>query len=175
VSTLLLFRENLSRSFSGLNMYHIWTRGQEIKSILGSLTGVPGYNHYTRLFILSAINIVVIVPFNIWYFAMWLQTSIGLWPGWKGTHSTWAQINITTTPELTSVPQHFYQIKIPRWMNVVSGLIFFVFFSVTVKARKHYASAWQYISKIFGLQMGFSSGCMLGFVLFRLISCDNCT
>jgi hypothetical protein len=53
---------------------------------------------------------------------------------------------------------------------VVYGFLFFLFFGVGAEARKHYASAWKYASKIFFWQTGLSqepSRYVLGFFLLQ--------
>jgi Pheromone A receptor len=160
-------------------MYRTWTRGREVKSILGTSTGSPdyNYNHYIRLFILSGIDMAIIaaIPFNIWHFTTYFQVPILPWPGWKAIHSNWSQIPTLTTAYLRSTHGigMFYQFEINRWMSVVYGYLFFLFFGVTAEARKRYASAWQYASKIFCWRIGLSrerSRYVLGLVLFQPIS-----
>jgi Pheromone A receptor len=158
---------NLTGTLLGLNMYHIWTGGREVKSILGCSTGSPSYNHYTRLLMLSGIDILVTIPFNIWYFTTWFP--IYPWPGWNAIHSSWSYMTLTTA-ELTKIPSMFYEHEITRWMYVVYGFIFFGLFGVVAEVWTYYASAWQYVSKIFCWQTGHpreSSRYVLGFVLFQ--------
>jgi pheromone a factor receptor len=156
VRPLLLLWNSLTGSFSGLNMYHIWTKGRELKSIISSSTGGPNYNHYIRLFMLSGIDIVITIPFNIWYFTTYFQSPLLPWPGWKSVHSDWSQINAITTAELRRSPRLFYQFEVTRWMCIVYGFVFFVFFGVASEGRKHYMFAWQSILKIFCGQRGLS-------------------
>jgi pheromone a factor receptor len=158
----------LTGSLSGLNMYRIWTRGRQVKSIISSSTGSPSYNHYIRLFMLSSIDMLFTIPFNIWWFTTYFQVPILPWPGWKYIHSDWSNILRLTTAELRANPHLLYQVEISRWICVFYGFIFFVFFGVTAEARKHYASPWQTVSKTFYRQKGFpreSSEYVLGFVL----------
>jgi hypothetical protein len=96
------------------------------------------------------VNILITIPFNIWYSTAWFPTYP--WPGWNAIHRNWSY----TT----------------RWMYVVYGFVFFGLFGVAAGARKHYASAWQYVSKIFCWQTKLSrepSKYVFGFVLFQSI------
>jgi Pheromone A receptor len=164
---------NLTGKFSGLNMYHIWTRGREVKSILASSIGSPGYDHYIRLFMLSGIDMAITIPFNIWYFTTYFRFHLLPWLGWKVVHSDWSQILGFTTAKLRTAPRSFYQLEITRWICVIYGFVFFGLFCATAEAKKRYASAWQYVSKIFCWKIGFSQESpryMLGFVLFQFIS-----
>jgi Pheromone A receptor len=165
---------NLTGTFSGLNMYHIWTRGREVKSILASSIGSPGYNHYIRLFILSGIDMAITIPFNIWHFTTFSKLSPSSWPGWKPLHSKWSLIPVFTAAELRTISAHpFYELEIARWICVVYGFVFFGLFCATAEVKKCYASAWQHVSKIFCWKTGFSQESpryMLGFVLFQFIS-----
>jgi pheromone a factor receptor len=120
-------------------------RQREMKSILGSWTGGLDYKTYTRLFILSSFDIIIIIPFNVWYFTTWFP--IVPWPGWKVIHSDWHRIRQITAADLKINPQIFYKYEIPRWMGVVYGFVFFLFFGVGAEARKHYVSSWKYVSK----------------------------
>jgi pheromone a factor receptor len=160
-----MHQDNLTGSFSGLNMYRIWTRGREVKSILASSTGGPAYNHYIRLFMLSGIDILITIPLNIWYFTTFFQIPVSPWPGWKFVHSNWSQIEQYTTADVKSSPPMFYQFEVTRWMCVVYGFVFFGLLGVTAEARKHYWSAWKSVSKLLCLQTGLlreSSGYVLG-------------
>jgi pheromone a factor receptor len=105
---------------------------------------------------LSAIDIIITIPFNIWYAMMYLKISLLPWPGWKFIHNDWSQIKVITAAELKRHPRLFYQFEVTRWMCVVYGLVFFIFFGVAAEARKHYTSAWQYVLKIFFWQTGLS-------------------
>jgi pheromone a factor receptor len=134
-------------------MYHIWTKRREIKSILASSVGSPGYNHYNRLFMLSGIDIAITIPFNIWYFTTVFQAALPSWPGWKSVHGHFSQIEIFTTAVLNSHLQVLCEMELTRWTSVLYGFLFFLFFGVGAEARKHYLHAWYYISKIFCLQM----------------------
>jgi pheromone a factor receptor len=125
-------------------MYQIWTKGREFKSIIGSSPGSPSYNHYMRLFVLSGIDILITIPFNVWYFATWFPVAIP-WPGWKSIHSGWSHIPLVTLADLTSNPSAFYQFEMSRWIWVAYGFIFFGLLGVSPGARMHYASAWQYL------------------------------
>jgi Pheromone A receptor len=153
-------------------MYHIRTKRVEIKSILGSQvsTGDPSHSHYTRLFMLSGLDMLVTIPFNAWYFASWFP--VVSWPGWNFVHRYRSQVVQITTAELKSTPKYFYQLEVIRWMNVAFGLVFFVFFGVSAEARKHYADAWRYVLKTFFWQPGSSqeSGYVLGIVLYHPLS-----
>jgi Pheromone A receptor len=153
-------------------MYHIWTRGQEIKSILSSSIGGLRYDHYLRLFMLCGIDLFVTISLNLWYFRTWFP--ILPWQGWMAIHSAWSQIRIVTTAELEATPSAFYQLEIMRWVCVVYGFLFFCFFGITAEARKRYTSAWTCISKICCWRTelsGESFRYVLGFVLFQSISC----
>jgi pheromone a factor receptor len=113
---------------------------------------------------LSAIDIIVTIPFNIWFFTTWSQSPLAPWPGWAIVHSDWSQISFFTNAELRGAPKLFYQVEITRWMSVIYGFVFFVFFGVAAEANR---PLWQYISKIFHWRKGFpaeSSRCVLGFV-----------
>jgi Pheromone A receptor len=151
-------------------MYSIWTKGREIKSNLGSSrTGGPGYNHYVRLFILSGIDIVISMPFNIWYFTSYLS-HLSSWPGWKFVHSFGSQVAVSTTAEVRNSPKLLYQFEISRWSCVAYGFVFFALLGVTMEAREHYSSAWRYVSKIFCWKTGSlreSSRCISLRSLFR--------
>jgi pheromone a factor receptor len=149
-------RNNLIGSFLGLNMYRIWTKGREVKSIISSSTGSLSYDHYIRLFMLSGIDIIITIPFNIWYLTTFFQNPLSPWPGWKVIHSNWSHIASITTVGLRSIPQWFYQFEVTRWMCVVYGFVFFVFFGAAAEARKHYTYAWQYVAQIFSWKTGFS-------------------
>jgi Pheromone A receptor len=153
-------------------MHRIWTKRREIMLNLGSSTGSPGYNHYVRLFMLSGIDIAITIPYNIWYFTMNFQYPLLPWPGWKLIHSSWYEILLFATAELRSNPQLFHLFEISRWICVVYGFLFFLFFGVGAEARTHCMSAWQYISKIFCWRIGSSresSRYVLELLLFRSI------
>jgi Pheromone A receptor len=155
-------------------MYHIWTKGQEIRSIMGSSTDSPDYNQYIRLFMLCGIDSLITISLNIWYFRTWFPTYP--WPGWKLIHSNWSQISFATAAELAGAPQALYQLEIARWVCVGYGFIFFGFFGIAAEARTNYASACRCVSKVFWWKTGFpgeSFKYVLGFVLFQYISCDS--
>jgi Pheromone A receptor len=155
VSTLFsLLRTNLTELSPGLNIYHIWTKRQEVKSILGSNTGGLGYNHYIRLFVLSGIDIVITMPFNIWNFTTWFP--VAPWPGWKFFHSDWSQIPEVPASAWRNPTSSLLLTELPRWMSVLYGLFFFLLFGVGAEARNHYVSAWQYVWTIFCRKTGFS-------------------
>jgi pheromone a factor receptor len=152
-------------------MYRTWIERREIKSILASSSGSLGNNQYTRLFMLSAIDMAITIPFNTWYFTTWIQTTLVSWPGWKALHRNFSQISVVTTAEVRSDSRLYSQTEITRWMYVAYGFIFFGLFGVTAEARKHYASAWLYVLQIFSWKTGFSRESfryvLLGCVLFQ--------
>jgi Pheromone A receptor len=148
-------------------MYRIWTRGREVKSILASSTGSFDYNHYIRLFMLSGIDILITIPYNIWYLMTLATANILPWPGWNAIHnSNWSQILLVTLAVLRNFPQSLYRVQVPRWMYVVYGFIFFALFGISDEAMKRYWSAWQYVSKIFCWK---TSWYVFGFVLFQSV------
>jgi uncharacterized membrane protein YoaT (DUF817 family) len=151
-------------------MYHIWTNGRHVKSILGSSAEAHGYNHYIKLFALSGIDIFITIPNNIWYFTTFFKFPLSPWPGWKFIHSGWSKIALFTSAELRNIGlEMFYQSEVTRWMCVIYGLVFFGLFGVTAEARERYTSAWQFVSTIVCWKTGFLrelSGYMLRFILF---------
>jgi pheromone a factor receptor len=113
---------------------------------------------------LSGIDILVTIPFNIWYFTTFFQTPLAPWLGWDAVHGDFSRILTTTNAELRSVPRNLYQVEITRWMCVAYGFVFFGLFGVTLEARNYYASVWQNVSKIFYWKTRFSRGSS-GYVL----------
>jgi pheromone a factor receptor len=134
-------------------MYHIWTKGREVKSSLSSSTDGLGYYHYTRVFMLSGIDILITIPFNIWFFTTWFDGGLFPWPGWDGIHSNWSQLPEVPTAVLKAIPQLLYEGEISRWINVAYGLVFFGFFGVATEARVQYVGAWRYVSRMFYSQV----------------------
>jgi pheromone a factor receptor len=148
-------------------MYCIWTKGREVKSILGSSSspGSAGYNHYIRLFMLSGIDILITIPFNIWYLTTYFHAPFLPWPGWTAIHTNWSHPLLFPLAKLGS--QNLYQVEAARWVCVVYGLVFFGLFGVATEAKKHYASAWQHVSNIFCCKTELeSSRYVLEFILF---------
>jgi Pheromone A receptor len=130
-------------------MYRIWTKGREIKTILGSSrTGSPDYHHYIRLFILSGVDMVVTIPFNLWYTKTYVDY-IFPWPGLGYIRSLRSQITVILRANIQTTPRFLYQLELARWNAVLYGLIFFGFFGLSAEARKRYASVWLHVSKIF--------------------------
>jgi Pheromone A receptor len=148
-------------------MYRIWTTGREIKSILGSSrTGGPDYYHYIRLFILSGVDMVVTIPFILWYTKTYLDYILP-WPGLGYLRSLRSQVVVSASADIQSSPRLVYQLELARWNAVLYGLIFFGFFGVSAEAREHYASVWLYVSKTFYWKTRFLRGSS-GYVLLTL-------
>jgi Pheromone A receptor len=132
-------------------MYHIRARRREANSII-RCSG-PDDDHYVRLFMLSGIDLLITIPFNTWYFVTWFP--VMPWPGWKASHSDWAEIPIITAAQWGRTTSGMVYYEITRWIVVVYGVVFFVFFGLNVGARRNYASTWQHVSKMLYLRMGF--------------------
>jgi Pheromone A receptor len=128
-------------------VYHILTKRRVIKSILSNSTGhgTQGYDHYIRLFLFSGLDILITLPFNIWYFVTWF--SIIPTPGLKVNPHDWSHIPTVTRAQWGSSTLLTMFLELPRWIEVVYGFIFFIFFGVGAQAKRDYASAWKYMTK----------------------------
>jgi Pheromone A receptor len=143
-------------------MYRIWTKGREVQSTLGSSgAGSPSYSHYFRLFILGGIDLVITVPFNAWYFTTLLY-NISPWPGWDSLHNTFSKVAQISVADINDDPKITYQLEITRWIFVVYAFAFFGLFGLSSEAKRHYASSWQYVSRIVCRQTRESSEYVLG-------------
>jgi len=137
----------VSGVYSCLNIYILWTKQRDVKSILSSSDGGVGYNIYIRLFTLSGIDLLIAVPYNLFDVSTWFPLS--RWPGWTAAHAHWSNIAIITTSDIQQSSAAMVQSEFFRWIYVAYGIAFLVVFAGGAKSRIRYASAWQLISKKF--------------------------
>lgn len=143
----------ISGVYGCMNMRYIWNKRQDIQTIMSSSTGSVGYNHYLKLFVLSGIDILITIPYNVWSFTTWFP--ISPWPGWKAVHS-WSKIPVIPASVWRTNPSTNWMCELGRWISVVYAFAFFLFFGVGAEVRRDYKSAWDYVSKKFCWQRGSS-------------------
>ena len=155
VSDTFLLRKDLTFALSGINVYYVWIKRKTITSVLGSSAQGLNANLYFRLLMLSGIDLLITIPFNIWCLTTWFP--IYPWIGWTVLHYDFSRIDKYPATLWQGDLKIRLMIEGDRWISVVYALIFFSFFGFTVEAKSHYTSALQFFAKKVGYKIGSSS------------------
>ena len=90
-NSLLFLLAYLIHICSVINLYHMWIKRQTIRALLGSSTGGLNFSRYTRLLLLSGIDLLITIPFNIWVFTAWFP--VFPWQSWTETHADFSRVD----------------------------------------------------------------------------------
>jgi pheromone a factor receptor len=116
---------------------------------------------------LSGIDLLITIPFNIWVFTAWFP--VFPWQSWASLHADFSRVDTYPAAIWQRNPGIGPSLEVTRWIGVAYAFIFFILFGFTDEARERYAFALQFVAKKIGYQTksSVSSECVISFHLFQ--------
>lgn len=102
-------------------------------------------DRYLRLMALASMELLVVLPLNLLSLVANLQNNkLQPWTGWDGVHHNFDRVAYVYRWVMELNRTFWVEFQISRWAIPASGLLFFIFFGLSIEARKDYARAYQY-------------------------------
>ena len=103
---------------------------------------------------LASVEIVVVLPLNLFSIIVNLTAApLNPWISWEYVHYNFGRVAFISRL-LQEVNRKFYiEFTISRWAVPLSGILFFLFFGLSIEARKDYHRAATFVLSQFGIKL----------------------
>ncbi|KAG8785354.1 a-factor receptor [Serendipita sp. 401] len=115
-------------------------------------------DRYLRLMALSSMELLLVLPLNLLSFISNLTSSSSSSPAlrpytsWRDVHSNFGRIVYVTRFMMNNsgdkIKVHFVKFEVARWAIPITGWLFFVFFGVSVEAKRDYQRWWNAVRNL---------------------------
>lgn len=136
-------------------LWTIYKQYKEVNAFLSTGNTTIDRPNYTRLFILSALDVIVSLPLLIFItISEFTSGPVLFWPGWSFIHQYIGQVVQASTEEWNHLGGFWlrFYLKWNQWIGPVWAVIFFALFGLTEDARMRYKSIFWAVMKPFGLK-----------------------
>ncbi|KAJ3518134.1 hypothetical protein NLJ89_g68 [Agrocybe chaxingu] len=140
-----------SGAYSIMSIIAFRKRHAEFKEILSSNSNLNA-NRYFRLMALAGIEVISSVPLSTT--AIILNATKGQvqpWISWEDTHWGFSRVDQIPAMMWKADVTTKVSLEMTRWLVVVCGLVFFLFFGFADEAQKHYKLAFSSVAKRVGI------------------------
>lgn len=127
------------------------SRRLQFKSLLRSSQSGLDTSQYVRLVSLASLDLCIGLPISIYYVATSARTG-GPWTGLDAVHRRWHTIPLLSAAQYMQFPNLAISTMIGRWICPLLGLLFFVFFGVSMDAITEYNTWIQSARRKWGWQ-----------------------
>ncbi|KAG8848624.1 a-factor receptor [Serendipita sp. 411] len=114
-------------------------------------------DRYLRLMALSSMELLLVLPLNLLSFISNLTSSssspaLRPYSSWGDVHSNFGRIVYVTRFMMNNsgdkIKVHFVKFEVARWAIPITGWLFFVFFGVSVEAKRDYRRWWNTVRNL---------------------------
>ncbi|KAG8848425.1 a-factor receptor [Serendipita sp. 411] len=114
-------------------------------------------DRYLRLMALSSMELLLVLPLNLLSFISNLTSSssspaLRPYSSWGDVHSNFGRIVYVTRFMMNNsgdkIKVHFVKFEVARWAIPITGWLFFVFFGVSVEAKRDYRRWWNVVRNL---------------------------
>ncbi|PVF96424.1 STE3-like pheromone receptor [Serendipita vermifera] len=129
-------------------------RRAEFQKFLAS--NEPGLNvdRYLRLMALASMEIIIVLPLNLLSIIGNLTNKpLQPWVSWAYVHYNFSRVSYVPRWLLDANKKQAVQFTISRWAIPCSGILFFLFFGLSVEARKDYYRVANLVLGVFGVKL----------------------
>ncbi|KAG8817753.1 a-factor receptor [Serendipita sp. 400] len=112
-------------------------------------------DRYLRLMALSSMELLLVLPLNLLSFISNLTSSsspLRPYSSWRDVHSNFGRIVYVTRFMMNNsgdkIKVHFVKFEVARWAIPITGWLFFVFFGVSVEAKRDYQRWWNAVRNL---------------------------
>jgi len=119
-------------------------------------TNEPGLNvdRYLRLMALACMEIVLVLPLNLLSIIANLKNSpLQPWVSWEYVHYDFSRVAYIYRWVMESNHAYWIEFTVSRWAIPLSGYLFFIFFGLSIEARKDYARVYGRIQSYFNIKV----------------------
>ncbi|KIM26532.1 hypothetical protein M408DRAFT_330503 [Serendipita vermifera MAFF 305830] len=132
----------ISIPFCVLSYISFYRRRADFQRYLATNETGLNVDRYLRLMALASVELVVVLPLNIFSLVS-NMTNGTLYPytSWDDVHYNFGRVVYMTNFALTSNRKFYTEFTVARWVIPLSGFLFFLFFGLSIEARKDYNRA----------------------------------
>jgi len=124
------------------------------------MSATPGLtrNRYTRLMVISAIEILGTIPLGTLIIVKNARLGVGPWRGWAHTHEHYSKVYQVPASIWKNDPTSVFALEMYRWSLVLCAFLFFALFGFADEARRHYRRVYVSITS----RIGYSTSALRG-------------
>ena len=116
------------------------------------------FNRYLRLMALASLEVMIGLPLTIASIALNATLNpVQPWVSWEETHFGFSRIDQIDAETWKASSLARTMLESGRWMTVICGLVFFLFFGLAEEARRNYKAWVERTLLLFGVQYSFDS------------------
>jgi pheromone a factor receptor len=117
-------------------------RRAEFQRYLATSEGGLNVNRYLRLMALASIEILLVLPLNLFSIIVNVTANPLLpYTSWNDVHYNFSRVAYITNFLLQVNHKFYVEFTVARWAIPLSGFLFFVFFGLSIEAQKDYRRA----------------------------------
>lgn len=116
-------------------------------------------SRYMRLMLLAVADIMCTIPLGVYVIYIGNKdVSLAPWISWSDTHYNFGRVAQVPALFWRSNKSFLISVELTRWLPVFCAFVFFALFGFASEAKKHYAIAFWWIAKWFGLKRPATQG-----------------
>ena len=149
----------LSAVYGILSILTFRKRQSDFRDVLSASTNASvTVNRYLRLMALASLEVMIGVPLTVASIALNATLNpVQPWVSWEETHFGFSRIDQIDADTWKASSLARVMLESGRWMTVICGLVFFLFFGLAEEARRNYKAWVERALLLVGVQYSFDS------------------